>query len=314
MGQDDWTTLRDVNGHTSQGTGNSCLAVARPAPVHLVHYQTVDQAAGTCDSDRSHRRVVGCHRRERRDGAVAGRPLGVRRPRRRALHQLRQRRHRPAQRRVRRRHRRLDRRGLDVVRVRAGRLDRARRACRQPRQRERLDRRHHRRRCPRQQARSRRLARSAAGDHQVPGPDTSAATPGATSAASSTTSRASASRSRPRPGRSTPGTSSPTRSTATSSSSTSSPTSGTATASPSHAGSTSGSTRASPPTPSGSGRSGRDSGTPQEIFDFFYNDFIRRRRPVVGRHHRRPRPRPALRVPGLLPRRHDPAGAAQHGR
>ncbi len=35
VGQDDWTTLEDQNGHTSQDTGNSCLALAGPAPVHL---------------------------------------------------------------------------------------------------------------------------------------------------------------------------------------------------------------------------------------------------------------------------------------
>ena len=90
---------------TPASCGRTCT---RSSPSH---YQTVDQAAETCDSDRGHRRVVGGDRRERRAGAVAGRPRGVRRQHRRALDQLRQRRHRPAQRRVRRRHRRLDRRG-----------------------------------------------------------------------------------------------------------------------------------------------------------------------------------------------------------
>ena len=75
-------------------------------------------------------------------------------------------------------------------------------------------------------------------------------------------------------------------------------------------GATSGSTRGSRRTPSGCGPEREGLGTAQENFDFFYNDFIPRRRPVVADHHRRPRARPAVRVPGLLPRRHDPAPAA----
>jgi hypothetical protein len=43
VGQDDWTTLPDANGHTSQGTGESCPAgwVDAIHP-HLAHYQGAD--------------------------------------------------------------------------------------------------------------------------------------------------------------------------------------------------------------------------------------------------------------------------------
>ena len=71
VGQDDWTTLRDLNGHTSQSTGNSCVVWPDIHPFISSHYQTVDQAAGTCCPDRSHRPVVGCHRR-----AAVGRSSG----------------------------------------------------------------------------------------------------------------------------------------------------------------------------------------------------------------------------------------------
>jgi hypothetical protein len=49
VGRDDWTTLPDVNGHTTQATGSSCLAWPDLHPFISDHYQTVDQAAGTCD-------------------------------------------------------------------------------------------------------------------------------------------------------------------------------------------------------------------------------------------------------------------------
>jgi murein tripeptide amidase MpaA len=39
-GQDDWTTLPDLNGHTSQSTGQSCPAGWRELHPHLDHYQT----------------------------------------------------------------------------------------------------------------------------------------------------------------------------------------------------------------------------------------------------------------------------------
>jgi bacillopeptidase F (M6 metalloprotease family) len=46
-GQDDWTTLPDANGHTSQATGESCPAGWRDLHPQLDHYQTLN-AAGTC--------------------------------------------------------------------------------------------------------------------------------------------------------------------------------------------------------------------------------------------------------------------------
>jgi Zinc carboxypeptidase/Immune inhibitor A peptidase M6 len=45
-GQDDWTTLPDLNGHTSQSTGQSCPAGWRTLHPQLDHYQTL--SAGTC--------------------------------------------------------------------------------------------------------------------------------------------------------------------------------------------------------------------------------------------------------------------------
>jgi hypothetical protein len=51
VGQDDWTTLPDQNGHTSQSTGESCPAGWHSSPdeIHpwLAHYQTLN-ADGTC--------------------------------------------------------------------------------------------------------------------------------------------------------------------------------------------------------------------------------------------------------------------------
>jgi hypothetical protein len=51
VGQDDWTTLPDQNGHTSQDTGESCPAGWHSSPdeIHpwLAHYQTLN-ADGTC--------------------------------------------------------------------------------------------------------------------------------------------------------------------------------------------------------------------------------------------------------------------------
>ncbi|MFE9692423.1 M14 family zinc carboxypeptidase [Micromonospora sp. NPDC005806] len=46
-GQNDWTTLPDLNGHTSQETGQSCPAGWRDLHPHLDHYQTLN-ADGTC--------------------------------------------------------------------------------------------------------------------------------------------------------------------------------------------------------------------------------------------------------------------------
>jgi hypothetical protein len=46
-GQDDWTTLPDANGHTSQDTGDSCPEGWRDLHPQLDHYQTLN-ADGTC--------------------------------------------------------------------------------------------------------------------------------------------------------------------------------------------------------------------------------------------------------------------------
>jgi hypothetical protein len=46
-GLDDWTTLPDLNGHTSQATGESCPAGWRELHPFLDHYQTLN-ADGTC--------------------------------------------------------------------------------------------------------------------------------------------------------------------------------------------------------------------------------------------------------------------------
>ncbi len=47
-GGDDWTTLPDLNGHTSPDTGASCAAGWRELHPQLDHYQTYDEAAGSC--------------------------------------------------------------------------------------------------------------------------------------------------------------------------------------------------------------------------------------------------------------------------
>jgi hypothetical protein len=47
VGQENWTTLPDVNGHTSQETGDSCPEGWHELHPHLANYQTVN-ADGTC--------------------------------------------------------------------------------------------------------------------------------------------------------------------------------------------------------------------------------------------------------------------------
>ncbi|MQA64132.1 MAG: zinc carboxypeptidase [Actinophytocola sp.] len=47
-GQDDWTTLPDLNGHTSQAPGDSCSSGWRELHPHLDHYQTLNPD-GSCD-------------------------------------------------------------------------------------------------------------------------------------------------------------------------------------------------------------------------------------------------------------------------
>jgi hypothetical protein len=52
VGQDDWTTLPDQNGHTSQSTGASCPEGWHELHPHLAHYQThVENGPGTEDND-----------------------------------------------------------------------------------------------------------------------------------------------------------------------------------------------------------------------------------------------------------------------
>ena len=47
VGSDDWTTLPDLNGHTSDNTGNSCPAGWQAIHPFLAHYQTVNDD-GSC--------------------------------------------------------------------------------------------------------------------------------------------------------------------------------------------------------------------------------------------------------------------------
>lgn len=47
-GGDDWTTLPDQNGNTTQNTGDSCPAGWRELHPQLDYYQTLDVGAGTC--------------------------------------------------------------------------------------------------------------------------------------------------------------------------------------------------------------------------------------------------------------------------
>jgi hypothetical protein len=48
VGQDNWTTLPDINGHTSDDPGLSCLNGWRFLHPFLDHYQTRDPQTGTC--------------------------------------------------------------------------------------------------------------------------------------------------------------------------------------------------------------------------------------------------------------------------
>ena len=65
VGQDDWTTLPDLNGHTTDDLSNdqSCTGGwSNPADAanvlhpFLTHYQTFDPATGTCSNTGSERR------------------------------------------------------------------------------------------------------------------------------------------------------------------------------------------------------------------------------------------------------------------
>ena len=131
VGQDDWTTLPDLNGHTSQDTGSSCpfwLDCIRSSP----HYQTGTRTAA---ATRPAPPVRWWAATGASDGSSSGRSTcrRLRRARRRGVDQLCERRRRPAQRCLRRRRRRVDRRGHDLVRGRrrhVRRLDRPGRARR----------------------------------------------------------------------------------------------------------------------------------------------------------------------------------------
>ena len=128
VGQDDWTTLPDLNGHTSQATGESCKAANsggwRTLHPLLDHYQTQTRRRHV-HPDRHDRRVERGVGRLRRLAAVAGEPRRVRRQAGRGVDLLRERLGHAGARRLRRR-RHAAGRHVDVVRVRPRRLDGAR--------------------------------------------------------------------------------------------------------------------------------------------------------------------------------------------
>ena len=134
-GQDNWTTLPDSNGHTSDdlsgdescpgGWSNPADAANLLHPF-LTHYQTFN-ADGTCSNTGSERTVARGERQLGRLAAVVDRPRGLRRQPGRGLdHRAERLGPAAVPRRVHRRHRGLDRRGHDLVRGRRrsdGRLD-----------------------------------------------------------------------------------------------------------------------------------------------------------------------------------------------
>ena len=206
VGADDWTTLPDVNGHTSSDTGNSCPFGSWQA-IHpfLAHYQT-DNGDGTCTptgTTGAWWAATGAS-----DGPSNGRSTSAPTPASTVEVSISY-----ASDDVVQTHGLfvddiddLHRRGHHLVRGRrrhARRLDGAGRAGRQPGQHERLDGRHRRRSAAELRLPCAQLVRPRARDHQVPLRTTSARIRSATSAASSITWRASASRSRTRRARST---------------------------------------------------------------------------------------------------------------
>ena len=70
-GGDDWTTLPDANGHTSQATGESCPAGWRELHPHLEHYQTFERA--TARARRRARPASGTPPRATRTAGRSGR-------------------------------------------------------------------------------------------------------------------------------------------------------------------------------------------------------------------------------------------------
>ena len=75
VGTDDWTTLPDLNGHTSQDTGASCPGWLALHPF-LAHYQTAD-GDDCVHTERNQRGLARGERSQRRLRAVAARPVGT---------------------------------------------------------------------------------------------------------------------------------------------------------------------------------------------------------------------------------------------
>ena len=127
---DTWTTLPDVNGHTSDDTGLSCPSAGAGSNWQddhpfLDHYQTPWRAVRTATRP-ARRRVERGDRLVRRLGRLEDRPVGLRRQEDRAVHHGRHRsRHHRARRLDRRRegHDRRRHAQRDVVRGRARRVD-----------------------------------------------------------------------------------------------------------------------------------------------------------------------------------------------
>ena len=94
VGSDDWTTLPDLNGHTSDR--HRLLLPVRAGRRSIRSSPTTRPTTATAPARPTghDRRVAGGQRRQRRLRAVDGRPLRLRRPGRRGLDQLRQRRRR----------------------------------------------------------------------------------------------------------------------------------------------------------------------------------------------------------------------------
>ena len=157
VGQDNWTTLPDANGHTTTGTGESCPAGWNDLHPWLDHYQTLTRRP--LHPHWHDRRVERGQRQLERLAAVVGQPRRVCGSAGRGLDHLRQRLGHPGSRRLRRRHRRLDRRGQHLVRGGPGRLGGHRAAAGQRGQRQQLGP-HRRLRASRSERRSRHRARS----------------------------------------------------------------------------------------------------------------------------------------------------------
>ena len=73
VGQDDWTTLPDVNGHTDPSTGKP-VPTAGSRSTRSSRTTRPSRRDGTCSPHGQHRQLVGRDRGQRRPGALAGRP------------------------------------------------------------------------------------------------------------------------------------------------------------------------------------------------------------------------------------------------